>query len=160
MIWDVHQPVLRSALFGLSMAGWVIVLYATFLIDHFDLFGLRQVYLYLRGIEYHHPPFAKPTLYKVIRHPLYAGWITAFWATPTMTITHLVFALGMTAYILVAIPLEERNLVTYHGKSYADYRRTVPMLIPGGFPPLAVGAAGGASVPHCTSQLAAGFEFQ
>ena len=107
------------------------MLVTTFLINHFDLFGLRQVWLYFRGKPYTHIPFRTPGPYRFVRHPLYVGWITAFWATPTMTVTHLVFALGMTAYILVAIPFEERNLVTYHGKRYADYRRRVPMLIPG-----------------------------
>jgi hypothetical protein len=94
------------------------------------LFGLRQVYLYLRGREYTSLKFGTPGPYKYVRHPLYVGWLFAFWATPTMTVAHLVFALLSTAYILVAIQLEERDLLTVHGESYAAYRRRVPMLIP------------------------------
>lgn len=130
-VWKIQHPTGQAALWTCYALGWITVLFTTFLINHFDLFGLRQVWLYFRGKPYTHLTFRTPGPYRYVRHPLYVGWITAFWATPTMTITHLVFALGMTAYILVAIPLEERNLVTYHGKSYADYRRTVPMLIPG-----------------------------
>jgi protein-S-isoprenylcysteine O-methyltransferase Ste14 len=91
---------------------------------------LRQVWLYLRGKPYTSLTFATPGPYKVIRHPMYIGWLLAFWATPTMTIAHLVFAVGMTSYILIAIWFEERDLVRFHGEAYAEYRRTVPMLIP------------------------------
>ncbi len=130
MIWDVQDPVGRAIFHGLLAAGFLIVLVTTFLINHFDLFGLRQVWLYLRGQPYVALTFKSPGPYKVIRHPMYVGWITAFWATPTMTIAHLVFAMGMTIYILVAIWFEERDLVEFHGEAYAEYRRTVPMLIP------------------------------
>jgi protein-S-isoprenylcysteine O-methyltransferase Ste14 len=130
-VWDVENAAGRAVLWTLFSAGWIAVLVTTWLINHFDLFGLRQVWLYFRGKPYTHIGFRAPGPYQYVRHPLYAGWITAFWATPTMTLTHLVFALGMTTYIFIAIPFEERNLVTYHGKDYADYRRRVPMLIPG-----------------------------
>src|SRR5690606_8770952 len=101
-----------------------------FLINHFDLFGLRQVWLFLRGRPYRPLTFRTPGPYRHVRHPLYVGWLTAFWATPTMSLAHLLFALGMTAYILIAIGYEERDLLDFHGESYADYRRTVPMLMP------------------------------
>lgn len=130
-VWDVGTPTGRTALWTLYALGWLAVLGTTFLINHFDLFGLRQVWLHFRGKPYTHIGFRTPGPYQFVRHPLYVGWITTFWATPTMTLTHLVFALGMTTYILIAIPFEERNLVMYHGKNYADYRGRVPMLIPG-----------------------------
>jgi protein-S-isoprenylcysteine O-methyltransferase Ste14 len=130
VIWDVQNPVGRAIFHGLLVAGFLIVLVTTFLINHFDLFGLRQVWLYLCGQPYTPLTFKTPGPYKLVRHPMYVGWLTAFWATPTMTIAHLVFAVGMTAYILVAIWFEERDLVEFHGEAYAEYRRTVPMLIP------------------------------
>jgi protein-S-isoprenylcysteine O-methyltransferase Ste14 len=130
VIWDVQDPVGRAIFHGLLAFGLMIVLVATFLINHFDLFGLRQVWLYLRGKPYSSLTFTTPGPYKVIRHPMYVGWLLAFWATPTMTIAHLVFAVGMTIYILIAIRFEERDLVEYHGEPYVVYRRTVPMLIP------------------------------
>jgi protein-S-isoprenylcysteine O-methyltransferase Ste14 len=117
-------------LYGLFAFGWGLVLVATFLINHFDLFGLRQVWLYLRGKEYRPLNFGTPALYKIVRHPLYVGWFFAFWATPTMTAAHLFFALLTTAYILIAIRFEERDLVTEHGARYSEYRKQVPMLIP------------------------------
>lgn len=130
VIWNVQDPVGRIVLYSLFAAGWLLVLLATFLINHFDLFGLRQVWLYLLGKEYTPLKFRKPFLYKFVRHPLYVGWFLAFWATPTMTIAHLVFAIATTAYILIAIQLEERDLIAEHGEAYANYRREVPMLIP------------------------------
>lgn len=130
VIWDVQDPTSHGIVHGIYSLGWVIVLTTTFLINHFDLFGLRQVWLYLCGKPYTPLAFKTPGPYKVVRHPLYVGWLIAFWATPTMTIAHLVFAVGMTVYILVAIRFEERDLVEYHGAAYADYRRTVPMLLP------------------------------
>jgi methanethiol S-methyltransferase len=129
-IWNVTNLTGIAILYTLFALGWLLVLVTTFLINHFDLFGLRQVWLYLRGQEYTHLKFATPSLYKVVRHPLYVGLLLAFWSTPTMTVTHLVFALMTTAYILVGIQFEERDLVDLHGNAYADYRRQVPMLIP------------------------------
>jgi len=130
-VWTVTDPIASTLLYTLFGAGWLLVLTCTFLIDHFDLFGLRQVWLHLRGRTYTPPIFRTPGPYKLVRHPLYVGWLLAFWATPTMTIAHFVFALTTTAYILVAIRLEERDLVHFHGSRYEDYRRRVPMLVPG-----------------------------
>jgi protein-S-isoprenylcysteine O-methyltransferase Ste14 len=130
VIWDVQDPVGQAVLYGLFAFGWGLVLVATFLINHFDLFGLRQVWLYLRGKEYRPLNFGTPALYKVVRHPLYVGWFFAFWATPTMTVAHLFFALLTTAYILIAIRFEERDLVAEHGVRYSEYRKQVPMLVP------------------------------
>lgn len=115
----------------LCAGGWLLVLVSTFLIDHFDLFGLRQVWLCLRNREYRPIGFRTPGPYRWVRHPLYVGWLFAFWATPTMSLTHLVFALATTAYIVIAIRFEERDLVAALGRSYADYRRRVPILVPG-----------------------------
>ena len=131
LIWDVQDPVGRGVLLSLFAFGWVLLLAATFLINHFDLFGLRQVTLYLLGREYTQLRFRTPGLYKLVRHPLYVGWFFVFWATPTMTAAHLVFALLITTYILVAIRWEERDLMDEHGRVYENYRRSVPMLIPG-----------------------------
>jgi protein-S-isoprenylcysteine O-methyltransferase Ste14 len=130
VIWNVENPAARALLYGLMATGFFIVLIATFLINHFDLFGMRQVWLYLRGREYTPLRFKTPLFYKYVRHPLYVGWLLAFWATPTMTVAHLVFAVMTTAYILVAIQFEERDLITMHGDHYVRYRREVPMLIP------------------------------
>jgi protein-S-isoprenylcysteine O-methyltransferase Ste14 len=129
VVWDVEDPIGRALLYAVFAAGWLTVLVCTFLINHFDLFGLRQVWLHLRGKPYTPLRFATPGPYRVVRHPLYVGWFVAFWGTPTMTVTHLVFALMTTAYILVAIRLEERDLVAAHPE-YEDYRRRVPMLVP------------------------------
>uniref|UniRef100_A0A7C2K3P1 methanethiol S-methyltransferase n=1 Tax=Schlesneria paludicola TaxID=360056 RepID=A0A7C2K3P1_9PLAN len=129
-VWDVTAPAARMAVWSLFACGWLTVLATTFLINHFDLFGLRQAWLYFRGRDYSHLAFATPGPYQIVRHPLYVGWLVAFWATPTMGLAHFLFALGMTAYILTAIPFEERNLVNLHGEPYEAYRRRVPMLIP------------------------------
>ncbi len=129
-IWNVTHPAGTAVLYSLFGLGWLTVFVATCLISHFDLFGMRQVWFYLRGEEYRPVPFSMPGPYRFVRHPLYVGWLLAFWATPTMTIAHLVFAIGTTAYILVAIQLEERDLLAAHGESYAAYRRSVPMLVP------------------------------
>jgi protein-S-isoprenylcysteine O-methyltransferase Ste14 len=131
-VWSVESAPARAALWALFAIGWALVLYATFLINHFDLFGLRQVWLALAGRPYTRPSFATPGPYRLVRHPLYLGFLLAFWSTPRMTVTHLVFALATTGYILIAIQLEERDLVREHGASYADYRRRVPMLLPTG----------------------------
>jgi protein-S-isoprenylcysteine O-methyltransferase Ste14 len=130
VVWDVANPLGRGLVYGLFAFGWLLVFASTLLINHLDLFGLRQVWFYLRGREYSSLRFRTPGLYKLVRHPLYLGWLFAFWATPTMTMTHLFFAAVTTAYILVAIKLEERDLVTDFGAAYADYRRQVPMLVP------------------------------
>ncbi|MCA1579298.1 MAG: isoprenylcysteine carboxylmethyltransferase family protein [Acidobacteria bacterium] len=130
VVWNVDQPVLRAVLYGLFGMGFLIVLISTFLINHFDLFGLRQVYLYLGGKEYTPMPFRTPSLYRHVRHPLYLGWLFAFWATPTMTIAHLVFAMATTAYIFVAIQLEEKDLIDAYGNEYKRYRESVPMIVP------------------------------
>jgi protein-S-isoprenylcysteine O-methyltransferase Ste14 len=129
-IWHVENAVGRGVLIGISMVGWAIVLYSSFLIDHFDLFGLRQVVLHARGIEYRHHPFVERSLYRLIRHPLMAGFIIAFWVTPDMTVGHLLFAGVTTAYILFGITVEERDLVKFLGDDYLAYRRRTPMLIP------------------------------
>lgn len=130
VIWDIQHPAGRAAMFALNGFGWALVLVTTFLINHFDLFGLRQVWLYLRGRPYTHLRFVTPGPYRMVRHPLYVGWLCVFWFTPTMTAAHLLFAAMTTAYILVAIRLEERNLVEHHGAAYERYRRHTPMLIP------------------------------
>jgi len=129
-VWDVSGTALAPVLIGVSLLGWGIVLYATFLIDHFELFGLRQVWAAFRSRRFEHPRFHSPSLYKVVRHPLYAGFLVAFWATPVMTWGHLLFAAATTGYILVAIQLEERDLVTFHGDAYRTYRRRTRMLLP------------------------------
>ena len=129
-VWSAGGP-LATALLALSAAGWLLVLAATFLINHFDLFGLRQTWLYLVGRPHTALPFRTPGPYRLVRHPLYVGFIVAFWAAPTMTATHLVFALATTLYIVLAIRFEERDLVRDLGDAYDDYRRRVPMLVPG-----------------------------
>lgn len=129
VIWNVTNPAGQVVLYSLFGFGWALVLVATFLINHFDLFGLRQVTLQLMNKPYTDLQFNTPWLYKYVRHPLYVGWFFAFWATPTMTVTHLVFAVATTAYILIAIQLEERNLMEAHPE-YRAYRQQVPMIIP------------------------------
>jgi methanethiol S-methyltransferase len=129
-IWNVENETLRIALYSLFAFGWVTVLVTSFLINHFDLFGLRQVWLYLRGETYTQLKFGTPGPYKHIRHPLYVGWLLSFWATPTMTAAHLFFAVATTAYILIAIRYEERDLIKEHGNAYEQYRESVPMFIP------------------------------
>lgn len=129
VIWSVESGPGRNLLQLLFVMGWLIVLYSTFLINHFDLFGLRQVWLNLRNRPYTQLPFGDPMLYRIIRHPLYLGFILGFWATPVMTVAHLVFAVATTGYILIAIQLEERDLIAAHPE-YRAYRSRVPMLIP------------------------------
>lgn len=129
IVWDVQSETLRGLLYTGFAFGWVLPLVSTFLINHFDLFGLRQVWLYFRGKPYTELSFRTPSLYKVVRHPLYVGWLFAFWCAPTMTVAHLVFSIMTTAYILIAIRFEERDLVAAFPQ-YEAYRREVPMLIP------------------------------
>jgi len=129
VIWSVEDGTARIALYALFAFGWGLLLLSTFLINHFDLFGLRQVWLFLAGKPYTSLKFATPGPYKVVRHPLYVGWLFAFWMTPVMSSAHLLFAALATGYILVAIQFEERDLVRHHGE-YADYRKRVPMLVP------------------------------
>lgn len=130
VLWDLHHPVARGVMYALLAAGFLLVLVTTFLINHFDLFGLRQTWLHFRGRGYTHLRFATPGPYRIVRHPLYVGWLVAFWATPTMTVAHLLFAALSTAYILAAIRWEERDLVDLHGADYRRYRDMVPMLVP------------------------------
>ena len=131
VVWDVQQPALRALIWTVFAYGWLQVLVMTFLIDHFDLFGLRQVWLHLRGRQYTRVRFATPAPYRLVRHPLYLGFMIAFWAAPTMSVTRVVFAIATTAYMLIAIQFEEHDLVHEHGASYEDYRRRVPMILPG-----------------------------
>lgn len=130
VVWKVEQPALRAVLYGLFALGFGLVLISTFLINHFDLFGLRQVWLYLRGKQYTQLRFGTPILYRHVRHPLYLGWLFAFWATPTMTIAHLVFAVATTAYIFLAIQFEEKDLIDTYGDDYTRYKQKVPMIVP------------------------------
>jgi methanethiol S-methyltransferase len=130
IVWDVQHEVGRAVLLGGFAFGWLLVLVTTFVINHFDLFGLRQAWRAFRGQRQAGLRFVTPVLYRIVRHPLYLGWFCAFWSTPTMTVTHLLFAVMTTAYILVAIQLEERDLMRAHPE-YAEYRRRVPMLVPG-----------------------------
>ncbi len=129
VVWNIQNPVGRAIMYAAFGGGFLLVLVTTFLINHFDLFGLRQVWFYLRGREYQPLRFVTPGPYKMVRHPLDVGWLLAFWATPTMTVTHLLFAMVTTAYILMAIQFEERDLVDLHPE-YNEYRKRVPMLIP------------------------------
>lgn len=130
VIWDVEGPIGSSVLWVLFAIGWAIVLLSTFMINHFDLFGLRQVDMFRRGEQYTDLGFRTPFFYRFVRHPIMLGFIIAFWATPRMTAGHLLFAAVTTVYILVAIQLEERDIVNAHGASYEDYRKQVPMIVP------------------------------
>jgi protein-S-isoprenylcysteine O-methyltransferase Ste14 len=130
MVWEVSNPTVAAVLTGLSLMGWVLVFLSTFLINHFELFGVRQVILNLMGRDAGETKFRTPLLYKMVRHPLYLGFIIAFWAAPVMTVGHMLFALVTTAYILVGIALEERDLVEHFGDEYRRYRERVSMLVP------------------------------
>ena len=130
VIWDVRAPAGRLVVWAVFWLGWAIALASTFMVSHFDLFGLRQVYLAWRGKPYTHIGFHARFLYRLVRHPLMLGFLIAFWAAPTMTAGHLLFSIAMTGYILIAVQLEERNLVAALGDQYRNYRRDVPMLVP------------------------------
>lgn len=130
IVWRVDSGWGRILLYTIGAAGWIIVLYATFLINHFDLFGLRQVWLYYSKVEYTVVKFKETVLYRWLRHPLMLGFIIAFWATPTMTQGHLLFAIVTTVYILIAIRIEEHTLLAVHGEEYRRYQQRVSMIIP------------------------------
>jgi len=130
VVWDVQNPTGRLLLQALFWMGWGGVLFSTYLIDHFALFGLKQVSYYLKGARAEAISFRTPGLYKMVRHPLYLGFIVAFWSTPRMTVGHLFFAIMTTAYILVAIQFEERDLIGFYGEQYRNYKSKVSMLIP------------------------------
>lgn len=130
VVWRVDGVTGEYVLWTLFGLGWAMVLVATFVINHFDLFGLRQVWLNLTSQRYEHLKFRTNFFYKYIRHPLVLGFIIAFWAIPTMTVGHLLFAVATTGYMLVAIQLEERDLVHFHGEAYERYQETTPMLVP------------------------------
>lgn len=132
VVWSVENDIGARVLWGLFAVGWLIVLLSTVMIGHFELFGLEQVFLKLRGSEPASPEFKEPGFYKLVRHPIMLGFIIAFWAIPTMTAGHLLFAAVTTAYILVGIMLEERDLMAMLGNSYSDYKQRVPKLFPTG----------------------------
>ena len=129
-IWNLESQAGSLVLQALFWMGWLLVLLSTFAIDHFDLFGLRQAWIHLRGREYTPVPFKQPVLYRFVRHPLLLGFMIAFWATPRMSAGHLLFAATTTVYMLLAIRLEERDLLAAHGDPYREYRRGVPMIVP------------------------------
>ena len=130
VIWQIDLVPVRYLLYGLFWLGWALVFASTFFLDHFDLFGLKQVWRHWRGETYQPPAFRVPGMYKFVRHPLYLGFLIAFWSAPLMTLGHLYFAGVTTAWILLAIQFEERDLVTYHGEKYKVYRSGVSMLVP------------------------------
>lgn len=130
IVWLVKNETIKMVLLITYLTGWAIVFISTFLINHFDLFGLRQVWFYFRGKPYIQLSFRTPFFYRFVRHPLYLGLVIAFWSTPVMTIAHLLFAVLTTIYILTAIQFEEKDLTDHFGEQYKDYKRTKPMIIP------------------------------
>jgi methanethiol S-methyltransferase len=131
VLWNVDGGIAEVVINCFYGMGLLVVLLSTFMLNHFDLFGLRQVYLYATGRPYTHLEFRTPFFYRYVRHPLYVGWLLTFWSAPVMTAAHLFFALLTTVYILVAIRFEEADLVTFHGEKYLRYREQVPMIVPG-----------------------------
>jgi protein-S-isoprenylcysteine O-methyltransferase Ste14 len=130
VIWDVSNTTLGSILIGISLFGWFFVLISTFLLDHFELLGLKHAFYNLTGKEMANSRFKTPGLYKIIRHPIYLGFTIAFWATPVMTTAHLLFAIGTLGYTLVGIYLEEKDLISLFGDEYIAYKSRVSMLFP------------------------------
>ncbi len=130
VIWDLRPTAGRLAVWASFWLGWAVALASTFMVSHFDLFGLRQVYLAWRGKPYTHIGFHARFLYRLVRHPLMLGFLIAFWSAPTMTAGHLLFSIAMTGYILIAVRIEERDLVAVLGDEYRDYRNDVSMLVP------------------------------
>jgi len=129
-IWDIQQPFVRGLIWGVFMIGWAMVPITTLMISHWDLFGLRQVWMNFQGKKYEPLPFRTPWFYSRVRHPLYVAWAVAFWATPTMTIGHALLAAGMTTYMLIAVVFEEADLVNHFGAKYVEYKRRVPAFVP------------------------------
>jgi protein-S-isoprenylcysteine O-methyltransferase Ste14 len=129
-IWTVQNPIIANALVATSLFGWVLLVVSTFMLSHFELFGLTQVFARLFGKDLPAAQFHTPLLYRVVRHPIYLSFLLAFWATPSMTAGHLLFAVATTGYILIAIQLEERDLIGMFGDQYRSYRQRVSMLIP------------------------------
>lgn len=130
VIWSIQNEIAAYAVWGIYFLGWAVVLVSTFLINHFELFGLAQVYRYFSDAEFKHSEFRMPFLYGLVRHPIMLGFIIAFWAAPTMTAGRLLFAVATTAYILIALHFEEKDLVEMHGEEYQEYQQSVSMIIP------------------------------
>lgn len=130
VVWSVENALAAGVLWAVFALGWITTIVSLFLIDHLELFGLRQVYAHWRGSKFSPPSFKTPALYRVVRHPIYLGFVLAFWATPQMSIGHLLFAIATTGYILVGVWFEERDLIANFGEKYREYRQRVPMLVP------------------------------
>ena len=129
-VWDLRGSVAGTILTISFWMGWAVLLVSTYLVNHFELFGLEQVWTYFRGGEPQSASFRTPGFYRVVRHPIYAGFVIAFWSAPVMTVGHLIFSIATTGYILVGIAFEERDLITFYGQTYREYRQHVPMLVP------------------------------